>query len=92
MTPAEVKVVVDLMQELGPDVSAAELQRLAKTSNVEMSINDVQTVVEIQEEIGGDKKLSNAEIQVSKFELDNWKCASNTAKDKAEAIIYRDLN
>ena len=72
MTPAEVKVVVDLMQELGPDVSAAELQRLAKTSNVEMSINDVQTVVEIQEDIGGDKKLSNAEIQVSKFELENF--------------------
>jgi len=60
-------VVVDLMQELGPDATAAELQRLAKTSNVDLSINDVQTVVEIQDEIGGDKKLTNAEIQVKKI-------------------------
>jgi hypothetical protein len=36
------------MEELGPNASAAELQQLAKQSNVDMSVEDVETVVEIQ--------------------------------------------
>ena len=67
VTPEEVKVVVDLVQQLGPSVSAAEMQRMAKQSNVDMSVEDIETVIQIQEEMGG-KKLTDAEIQVKIIE------------------------
>ena len=51
------------MEELGPSATPAEVQQLAKQSNVYLSLEDVETVVEIKEELGG-KKLSDAEIQV----------------------------
>ena len=63
VTPEEIKTVVDLMEELGPSATPAEVQQLAKQSNVDLSLEDVETVVEIKEELGG-KKLSDAEIQV----------------------------
>jgi Holliday junction resolvase len=63
VTPEEVKVVVDLVQQLGPSVSAVEMQRMAKQSNVDLSVEDIETVIQIQEEMGG-KKLTDAEIQV----------------------------
>ena len=68
VTPQEIEVVVDLVQQSGPSVSAVEMQRMAKQSNVDLSVEDIETVIQIQEEMGG-KKLTEAEVQVSKIVL-----------------------
>jgi len=60
VTAEQVQAVVDVVEKMGPAVSASEVQR---TSKVDLSIEDIQTVLEIQQESGG-KKLSEAEIQV----------------------------
>jgi hypothetical protein len=62
--PEEVQLVLDLKAKMGPAASAAEVQRMAKQSNVDLALEDVETVLEIQDEMGS-KDLSNAEIKVS---------------------------
>ena len=63
LTPDQIQAVVDLFAKMGPSVSAGELQRMAKQSNVDLTVEDVQTVKDIQMEMGG-KPLTPVEVQV----------------------------